>query len=114
MSCIFCQIAEKAIPASVVYENDQVICFRDVNPVAPVHVLVVPKQHFEDLLDLNQSAESQAVMQSVMEAISQVVSIAGMEPGFRLINNCREDGGQTVMHLHFHLIGGHKLPVKLL
>jgi histidine triad (HIT) family protein len=114
MSCVFCVIAQKEIPSSIVYENEDVICFNDLKPITPVHVLIVPKKHFDDILDLSATEEGQKVMSAVLRAIPEVVRITGVESGFRLINNCREDGGQTVMHVHFHLIGGIKLGAKML
>jgi len=112
--CIFCKIADKEIPATVVYENDDVICINDVKPISPVHVLIIPKKHFDDILDLSATQEGQKVMTDVLKAIPEVARITGVESGFRLINNCRAEGGQTVMHVHFHLIGGIKLGEKML
>jgi len=114
MPCVFCMIAKKEIPSNVVYENDDVICFNDLKPITPVHVLIVPKKHFDDILDLSATQEGQQVMTAVLKAVPEVAGITGVESGFRLINNCREDGGQTVMHVHFHLIGGIKLGAKML
>ncbi len=112
--CIFCMIANKEIPSTVVYENDDVICINDLKPVAPVHVLIIPKKHFDDILDLSATQDGIEVMTAVLKAVPEVVRITGLETGFRLINNCREQGGQTVMHVHFHLIGGIKLGEKML
>ena len=106
--CIFCKIANKELPSEIVYEDDQVIAFKDINPVAPVHILVIPKKHIPDLT---------AVTETEMDLIGAIhlvaLKIAGetgvAETGFRLVNNCKEDGGQVVMHLHYHLIGGRKL-----
>jgi len=112
--CIFCMIANKEIPSTIVYENDDVICFKDVKPITPVHILIMPKKHFDDILDLSASEEGQKAMTAVLKAISEVARITGVESGFRLINNCRAEGGQTVMHAHFHLIGGIKLGEKML
>jgi len=112
--CIFCKIASKEIPSTVVYENDDVICINDLKPATPVHVLIIPKKHFDDILDLSTSKEGMEAMTSVLKAIPEVVRITGLEKGFRLINNCREQGGQTVMHVHFHLIGGVRLGEKMI
>ncbi len=114
MPCIFCMIANKEIPSTVVYENDDVICFKDLKPITPVHVLIVPKKHFDDIIDLSVTEEGHQVMTAVLKAIPEVARITGVETGFRLINNCREFGGQTVMHVHFHLIGGLKLGAKMI
>jgi len=114
MACIFCMIANKEIPSSVIYENDDVICFKDLKPVAPVHILIAPKKHYDDILDLASAEDGAETMSAIMSAISVVTELTGVEEGFRLINNCREFGGQTVMHVHFHLIGGMKISEKLL
>jgi len=107
-------IANKEIPSAIVYENDEVICFKDVKPITPVHILIMPKRHFNDILDLSSSEDGQKAMTAVLKAIAEVAGITGVESGFRLINNCRAEGGQTVMHVHFHLIGGIKLGEKML
>lgn len=112
--CLFCKIANKEIPSTIVYENDDVICFNDIHPSAPVHVLIVPKKHFDSIMDLADSNEGKEAFQKVLLAVSEVARITGTEGGFRLINNCGEDGGQTVMHVHFHLLGGTKLSEKIL
>lgn len=114
-NCIFCKIAEKEIPSTVVYENEDVICFRDIHPVAPTHILIVPKVHHDSLLALSQSPDYSHVMGAVCKAAAEVAKLEGLEEkGFRLINNCGKDGGQTVMHLHFHLIGGVSLGEALI
>lgn len=112
--CLFCKIASKEIPSTIVYENDDVICINDLKPITPVHVLIIPKKHFEDIIDLSSSEEGHQVMTTVLQAVPEVARICGLESGFRLINNCRENGGQTIMHVHFHLIGGVKLGEKML
>ena len=114
MSCIFCMIANKEIPSTIIYENDDVICFHDLKPVAPVHVLIVPKKHYDDILDLSASEDGAKTMEAILSAVSVVAGMTGVEEGFRLINNCRAFGGQTVMHVHFHLIGGIRIGEKLL
>ena len=112
--CLFCDIIEGKIPSTKVYENDHVLAFADINPVAPVHVLVVPKKHFDDITDMAVKPEGDLYMTEVMKGINEVARIKGLDNGFRVINNCGADGGQTVMHLHFHLIGGVKLGEKIL
>jgi len=110
--CLFCDIVEGKIPSSKVYENDKVLCFNDLNPVAPTHVLVVPKKHFDDIRDLAGDTEGYAA--EITKAIDEVAKIRELDSGFRVINNCGADGGQTVMHVHFHVIGGVKLTEKIL
>lgn len=113
--CIFCKIAAGLIPAQKIYEDDEVVAFHDLYPVAPVHVLIVPRHHAEDLLDLAADSAGGAVISSVLRALPAVAEIAGVaENGFRLINNCGSDGGQTIRHVHFHLIGGRAFGEKLL
>lgn len=112
--CIFCKIAKKEIPSDVVYENDEIICFNDIHPAAPVHVLIVPKKHYDDVLELSATEEGLAVLNAVFQAVGKVSEITGTQEGFRLINNCREKGGQTVMHVHFHLLGGTAFSEKII
>lgn len=112
--CLFCKIINREIPSTIVYEDDALICFKDIHPVAPVHVLIVPKTHFDDILALSESVEGRKAYEDVLLALPKIVEITGMAEGFRLVNNCREDGGQSVMHVHFHLIGGRKLGEKIL
>ena len=114
MACIFCMIANKEIPSTIVYENDEIICFQDLKPVAPVHVLIVPKVYFDNILDMAASEKGAATMQAVLKAVPEIAKVCHVESGFRLINNCGEDGGQSVMHVHFHLIGGRVLGEKIL
>lgn len=112
--CIFCKIANKEIDSSIVYENEHVIAFQDANPVAKVHVLIVPKVHFANIYDLGKSENKDEIMPAISEAISKVAEICETEDCFRIIVNNGEKAGQTVFHLHFHLIGGEELPLSLL
>ena len=112
--CIFCDIVEGKIPSTKVYENDYVLCFNDINPVAPVHVLVVPKKHFADMNELASDPEGALYAGEITKAIAEVAKIKGISGAYRTINNCGEDAGQTVMHLHYHLLGGEKLGEKIL
>ena len=106
--CIFCKIVNKEIPSTIVYEDDMVIAFNDLNPVAPVHILVVPKKHMTDILNVEK--EDMKYIEAVVEAIQKITKEKGIaESGFRVVNNCGEDGGQTVKHIHLHIIGGEKL-----
>jgi histidine triad (HIT) family protein len=103
--CIFCKIAAKEIPVQAVYEDDELIAFPDINPVAPVHLLVIPKKHIANILEI--SSEDTALLGHVMAAIPKIAAIAGLaEDGFRTIINTKDNGGQTVHHLHFHILGG--------
>ena len=107
MDCIFCKIANNEIPAKKVYEDEKVIAFNDVNPISPVHILVIPKKHIVCADEINSNNKS--IVGDVFEAIAKVAKKLNLRNGYRIINNCKEDGGQTVNHLHFHLIGGKKL-----
>lgn len=110
--CLFCKIAGKEINSKIVYENDYVIAFNDINPVAPIHVLVIPKIH---IVDLNEIAdENQKYILECMKAIKEVAKITGIyNTGYRVVSNVGEDGGQVVHHLHFHVIGGKNLGTKI-
>lgn len=112
--CIFCDIVEGKIPSSKVYENEYVLCFNDINPVAPVHVLVVPKKHFANINELASDPEGALYSAEITKAIAEVAKIKGVSDAYRTINNCGEGAGQTVMHVHFHVIGGAKLTEKLI
>lgn len=110
--CIFCKIIKKEIPSKIVYEDEKIIAFKDINPVAPVHVLFIPKKHISSLLDLTQ--EDKDVISEIYLNINKIAKQLGIaENGFRVIVNCGEDGGQEVKHLHFHLIGGKNLGTKI-
>ncbi len=110
--CIFCKIIKKEIPSNIVYESDDIIAFRDVNPVAPVHILVIPKKHLNSVLDLN--VEDEMLVGKIYMVINKIAKQEGIDKtGFRIVVNCGEDGGQEVKHLHFHIIGGKKLGTKI-
>lgn len=103
--CIFCRIIARELPSQIVFEDEQVVAFKDINPVAPVHVLVVPRQHVASLREAGK--EHKALlghMQLVAARLAEQLGIA--ERGFRLVLNCGEEGGQTVDHMHLHLLGG--------
>lgn len=110
--CLFCQIIQGGIPSEKVYEDDYVYAFRDINPQAPVHILVVPKAHIESAADID--AGNSLYVAKCFEAIARIADKEGLGDGYRVVNNCGENGGQTVMHLHFHLLGGVKLSPKIL
>lgn len=109
--CIFCKIIAGEIPSKKVFETDAVYAFRDINPMAPVHVLIVPKQHVccADAIDEGNSA----CVARIFEAIPKIAAAEGLTNGYRVITNCGEDGCQSVKHLHFHLLGGKKLPDQM-
>ncbi len=110
--CIFCKIIKKEIPSNIVYESDEIIAFRDVNPVAPIHILVIPKKHLNSVLDLN--TEDEMLVGKIYMVINKIAKQEGIDKsGFRIVVNCGEDGGQEVKHLHFHIIGGKKLGTKI-
>lgn len=104
MDCIFCKIANGEIPSTKVYEDDTVIAFNDLEPQAPVHILVIPKQHITSMADI--TGENSAVVAHIFEVISQIAKEKGLDDGFRVVSNCGESAGQSVKHLHFHLMGG--------
>jgi len=107
-SCIFCRIIEGSIPAKMVYQDEHTFAFDDVNPQAPVHTLVVPRRHVESVKDLDES--DQALMARLLLTCTRVAKDKGLsERGFRLVANTGRDGGQTVFHLHFHVMGGRQM-----
>lgn len=107
-ACIFCQIASGEVPATVVYRDQTVVAFRDLNPRAPCHVLLIPRAHIGSLVELG--AEQEALAGHIVRIASQVASAEGVaETGFRLVANTGPDAGQSVDHLHFHLLGGRRL-----
>ena len=111
--CLFCKIANKEIDSKIVYENDFVIAFNDINPVAPVHLLVIPKIHIKDLNEVENENEKYIIER--MKAIKEVAKITKIDKeGYRVISNTGENGGQVIPHLHFHVIGGKNLGDKLI
>ncbi len=105
MDCVFCKIINKEIPAKVVYEDDQVIAFHDANPQAPIHLLIVPKEHIASILDIDE--ENSEVLKDIFRVAQNIAKENNIDKkGFRLVVNTGEEGGQTVHHLHFHLLGG--------
>lgn len=111
MDCLFCKIIAGEIPSAKVYENDYVYAFRDIQPQAPVHVLIVPKEHISSIDEVTPANSD--IVRHVAEAIPEVAKALGLENGYRVITNVGEDGCQSVRHLHFHLLGGAKLPVRM-
>lgn len=110
MSCIFCKIANGEIPSNKVYEDDKIIAIHDLNPQAPVHVLVIPKEHIACADDINE--DNCEVIGHLFSKIPVVAKELNLD-GYRIINNCKEIAGQTVMHLHFHILGGKPLGEKI-
>lgn len=106
--CLFCKIIAGEIPSVKVYENERVYAFRDINPQAPVHVLMVPKCHIESADGVN--VENSAYVTAIFEAIPEIAKAESLSNGYRVITNCGADGCQSVKHLHFHLLGGKQLP----
>lgn len=111
MSCIFCMIAAGEIPSTKVYEDETVLAFRDINPQAPTHILVIPKEHIPSVAAV--TAENSGVVAHCFEVIAQVAAAEGLENGYRVVSNCGEDAGQTVPHLHFHILGGKPLALEM-
>lgn len=107
MDCIFCKIINGNIPSNKVYEDDSILAFHDLNPQAPVHVIIIPKCHVESMNAIDET--NSAVIAKIYEKIPVIAEELGLDNGYRIIANCGSDGGQTVFHLHFHLIGGRKL-----
>ena len=109
--CLFCKIIAGAIPSAKVYEDELVFAFRDIAPQAPTHVLVVPKVHMEDVNAV--TAENSAVIAHIFEVIPEIAKAEGLVNGYRVVSNCGADAGQTVQHLHFHILGGKALELKM-
>jgi histidine triad (HIT) family protein len=110
--CLFCKIARKEVPSAIVYEDDTVLAFKDIFPQAPVHLLIIPKAHCEGLADM--TPETTAASARILQVASKLAADQGVHAsGWRLLSNCGADAGQTVFHLHFHLLGGKPLGGKL-
>ena len=106
--CLFCKIIEREIPGDIVYENEHVLAFNDINPVAPVHILIIPKEHISTLNDLEENHTQ--TMGELFLAAKAIGSKEGLsDSGYRTVFNCNEDAQQTVFHIHLHLIGGRKM-----
>ena len=111
--CIFCKIVKGEIPCQKVYEDEKVLAFNDINPLAPIHVLVVPKQHFDNVMEV--SEDRLDVITDIFKAINKIVKQLGIEEkGFRVVTNCGQDAGQAVMHLHFHILAGKDLGEEIM
>lgn len=104
MDCIFCKIVSGEIPSAKVYEDDTVVAFNDLEPQAPVHVLIIPKTHITSMADINE--ENSGVVAHIFEVAAIIAKEKGLDDGFRVVSNCGDSAGQSVKHLHFHLMGG--------
>ena len=111
-SCIFCRIIAGEIPSAKVYEDDRVYAFRDINPQAPVHILVIPKEHIASCAEIDES--NAAIVAHIFTVIAKIAKQEKLDGGFRVISNCGDDAGQTVHHLHFHILAGKKMGEGLL
>lgn len=110
--CIFCKIIKRDVPADVVYEDEEIIAFKDIQPAAPVHILIIPKKHIPSLVQLEK--EDEQLVGKIYTVINEVAHLVGVkEKGYRVIVNCGKDGGQEVQHLHFHLLAGKQLGEKI-
>ena len=104
MDCLFCKIIAGEIPSAKVYEDELVYAFKDIEPQAPVHILIVPKEHIKSAAEI--TAENSSVVAHICEVAAKIAREQGLDEGFRIVNNCGDSAGQTVKHLHFHLMGG--------
>ncbi len=111
MDCIFCKIAAGEIPSTKVYEDDSVLAFRDIAPMAPTHILVIPKTHIGSVAEI--TGENSALVAHIFEVIAKVAAAEGLTGGYRVVSNCGADAGQTVHHLHFHILGGRQLTLEM-
>ena len=110
-NCLFCKIIAGAIPSTKVYEDETVLAFRDIAPQAPTHVLVIPKVHIESCNGI--TAENSAVVAHIFEVIPEIAKAEGLTNGYRVVSNAGADASQTVPHLHFHILGGKALDLKM-
>lgn len=110
-TCLFCKITAGEVPSTKVYEDDTILAFRDINPQAPTHILVIPKTHISGVSGI--TAENSAVVAHIFEIIPKIASAEGLENGYRVVSNCGPDAGQTVPHLHFHILGGKQLALEM-
>ena len=107
MDCIFCAIAAGNIPSNKVYEDDEILAFRDINPQAPTHILVIPKTHIPSVNGI--TAENSGLIAKIFETIPKIAEGEGLTNGYRVVTNCGDDGCQSVKHMHFHILGGKQL-----
>ena len=107
MDCIFCKIAQGEVSSKKIYEDKDIVAFNDLDPQAPVHILIIPKAHIKSADEINN--ENSSIIGKIFMAASRIAKEHGLDNGYRIVNNCGEDGGQSVQHLHFHLLGGRKM-----
>ena len=107
MDCLFCKIEAGEIPSKKIYEDEDLLAFYDINPEAPVHFLVIPKKHIASAAELR--PENSVIVAKIFVVISRIAKELGLSSGYRIVNNCGEDAGQTVQHLHFHVLAGRSL-----
>lgn len=107
MDCIFCKIINKEIPSKIIYEDEKILIFNDINPASPIHFLVIPKKHIESAEKI--TPENKDIISYIFIKIAEITKKLNLKNGFRIVNNCGADGGQTVNHIHFHVLGGRKL-----
>ena len=105
--CLFCKIINGEIPSKKLYEDEKILAFYDISPIAPVHFLVIPKQHNASVDAID--ADNSAIVAYIFQKLGELAKLAGIENGYRVISNCGADAGQTVQHLHFHVLGGKEM-----
>ena len=110
-NCLFCKIVAGEIPSTKVYEDEKILAFRDIAPMAPTHILVIPKAHIASVAEV--TAENADVVAHIFTVIPKIAEAEGLENGYRVVSNCGDDAGQTVHHLHFHILGGRKLSLEM-
>jgi len=111
MDCLFCKIVTGEIPSTKVYEDEKVLAFRDIAPMAPTHILVIPKAHIGSVAEITE--ENSDLVAHIFTVIPRIAKAEGLDKGYRVVSNCGEDAGQTVHHLHFHILGGKKLSLEM-
>lgn len=111
MDCLFCKIVKSEIPSTKVYEDDEILAFKDISPMAPVHIIIIPKTHIASADEL--TSDNANIVAKIFAVIPKIAKEQSLTNGYRVITNIGEDGGQTVKHLHFHLLGGKKLNTNL-
>ena len=111
MDCLFCKIVAGEIPSTKVYEDARVLAFRDIAPMAPTHILVIPKEHIPSVDGVN--GENADVVAHIFTVIPKIAEAEGLTNGYRVVSNCGPDAGQTVHHLHFHILGGRQLTLEM-
>lgn len=109
--CLFCKIIAGEIPSTKVYEDEICYAFNDISPMAPTHILIIPKEHFKDISEINET--NSTIVAHIFEVANKLAKERGLNGGYRIVTNCGADAGQSVFHLHFHLLGGDKLNIQL-